>query len=825
MSDEIKLREYYEWASYLEHIYNYADDYIVICAIKDTPGNELTMQEIGAMRRVGFKSFSKQLWKMYIGIIVKGVKVVDLLADEPEKDLNYHNEIGNHNIEVFSSSWRKSNKCRICIDGIDYAVNSRGINIVIYDCLQQKVIDSVAYDGHEKFKRFKRNYLKFKLEKYKSGCSVDKIVRNDDNCQKVHLLIFGHNYFWNVVDSLVNELVKLSVDLKIVFFFENNVEVQNKLLEAGISHTFYKNYCIEIEKPEVVLFTTLSGVWPYNYDMLKEFVRYSKECYCLPVSLILNAYDCVDSLRNYISRLKDIGVKNYIVDKYLYSKLRDEENVNFLIESGNPKFDSIYKKLNNVTSFPREWEKLKGKKILLWLPDHDWDSGTNVSFDIYCHDIFSYFEENKNCGLIFRPHPHFAIDTIRAGIWKKEDEIRLKRYINNSENMVWDDTSDYSMAYKCCDYIFSDCASGTIISSMVTNKPIFILYRDDCAIINNNREILDAYYSVKGVEQLYKAFDMIQKGEDPLCEERKKMIEDRIYAYDGLNGRRIAEIITQNIRKYCKSSTIDLHTHSNYSDGQYSPKELMEMAFEEGIKTIALTDHDVIDGIKEAKEAASECGIRFIPGIEFSCQDTEEVHIIGLDIDWNNDEIVATCEKYKRDRENRAQNIIDFLTTKGIAVDFDAIKTIAGEGSIGRPHFAQWLVNQGIVVDKREAFDKYLDTQDFHSVVVREKPTPEFAIRLIHRAGGKAVLAHPGLLKKGMEEQKQFISKLSESGLDAIECFYSDHTVEQSTEYFELAKKLNLKISAGSDFHGEMIKKNVKLGVKVPLECNESFVV
>ena len=133
---------------------------------------------------------------------------------------------------------------------------------------------------------------------------------------------------------------------------------------------------------------------------------------------------------------------------------------------------------------------------------------------------------------------------------------------------------------------------------------------------------------------------------------------------------------------------------------------------------------------------------------------------------------------------------------------------------IARPHFAAYLVKHGYVGSTKEAFDRYLNTQDFHKEVTRVKPTPEEAIELIHQAGGKAVLAHPGQLKKNWDEREFFIASLKRAGLDGMECYYDKHTPADTEKFLALARKFHLGTSCGSDYHGIHVKPDVKLGMR-----------
>lgn len=260
---------------------------------------------------------------------------------------------------------------------------------------------------------------------------------------------------------------------------------------------------------------------------------------------------------------------------------------------------------------------------------------------------------------------------------------------------------------------------------------------------------------------------------------------------------------------------IDLHTHSTASDGQYTPTELVHLAKEKGIELFALTDHDTVEGIREARIAAQEEQLPFIAGIEISTRKEEEIHMVGLGIDETNPTLTAATQRYMEDRLNRGIVITRYLRSIGVCVDYEEVKAMAGEGSVGRPHFAQYLMEHGYVHSRQEAFDRYINTPSFHKETDRVLPLPEEAIQLIHEAGGKAILAHPGLLKMGKRWQEDLLYQLKAAGLDGIEVYYSKHSKAQIKYYLSLAKKYDLMISAGSDFHGEKVKPDVLIGVKL----------
>lgn len=263
---------------------------------------------------------------------------------------------------------------------------------------------------------------------------------------------------------------------------------------------------------------------------------------------------------------------------------------------------------------------------------------------------------------------------------------------------------------------------------------------------------------------------------------------------------------------------LDMHSHSTASDGQYSPSELVKLAYEKNLGIFAITDHDSVNGLEEGRKTAEKLNLRFIPGIEISAQEDEEIHVLGYEIDCNNDQILRCCEEFHNDRLHRGDRICEFLKSKGIDIDMSSIREIAGNGSLGRPHFARYLIDKGYVSERKEAFDKYLDTPEFLEATRRKEPTVTQAIDIIHSAGGKAVLAHPAFIHKEEDEIENMIAGLKEQGLDGIECFYSKHKKNQADFYLDIAYKYDLKTSCGSDFHGENVKADVALGMEFDME-------
>ena len=259
---------------------------------------------------------------------------------------------------------------------------------------------------------------------------------------------------------------------------------------------------------------------------------------------------------------------------------------------------------------------------------------------------------------------------------------------------------------------------------------------------------------------------------------------------------------------------IDLHIHSSASDGQYRPEIIVKKCKKKYIDIMAISDHDTMGGIEPARIEAEKDGIRFIPGIEISTQDIEEIHILGYGIDSGNVALCYACSKWHTDREARGNRIVDYLKTKGISVELDRVKNYSNGGNLGRPHFARYLIESGVVNSWEDAFSLFLDTEEFWEATDRVKPSCDEAIQMIHNAGGKAVLAHPGIYYMDEKKLDKLVERLTMAGIDGIECFYSKHNTRQTEHYLELMRYYNLKTSCGSDYHGERIKPDIKMGIE-----------
>jgi predicted metal-dependent phosphoesterase TrpH len=248
---------------------------------------------------------------------------------------------------------------------------------------------------------------------------------------------------------------------------------------------------------------------------------------------------------------------------------------------------------------------------------------------------------------------------------------------------------------------------------------------------------------------------------------------------------------------------IDLHTHTNFSDGTDTPTELVNKALASGITTLAITDHDSISGWDEAISALRP-GLSLVPGAEISCQTTNgiSVHILGLLFDPNHVELINTLSKTRENRHGRMEKIISRINEAGIDISMaDVLEQLSDGATLGRPHLADALVKKGVVASREEAFTQMLHNNSKY-YVSHYSPSPEVAIKLIKEAGGVAVIAHPMASHRGRVISTETFGSIINSGLDGIEVDHRDHTPDEKRELINLAKEFDLVMTGSSDYHG-----------------------
>ncbi len=262
----------------------------------------------------------------------------------------------------------------------------------------------------------------------------------------------------------------------------------------------------------------------------------------------------------------------------------------------------------------------------------------------------------------------------------------------------------------------------------------------------------------------------------------------------------------------------DLHLHTHFSDGTFSPEELARRAREAGLDVIALTDHDTLDGCPRMRDACAAEGLGFVPGTELTADTAgQEVHVLGYWVDDTSPALKSELERFQRVRHSRIEEMVARLNSHGVPLRAEAVFEIAQCNSPGRPHLARALVEGGFANDFDHAFDRFLK-KGRAAWVPKARMKSADAIRLIHDAGGAAVLAHPGLYRND-----GIIPRLAAEGLDGLECWHTKHSAEASANYARIASELTLVPTGGSDCHG-MAKGQPLVGrVRLPLECVEAL--
>ncbi|HZA26350.1 MAG TPA: PHP domain-containing protein [Actinomycetota bacterium] len=252
-----------------------------------------------------------------------------------------------------------------------------------------------------------------------------------------------------------------------------------------------------------------------------------------------------------------------------------------------------------------------------------------------------------------------------------------------------------------------------------------------------------------------------------------------------------------------RSQKIDLHTHTVYSDGTFTPAQSVELALERGLTALSISDHDSTEGLPEALRAAEGTGLEIVPGVEFSTiHEHGGVHMLTYWPDVADREFQAELQRLREDRYQRGERMVRKLQDLGYPVLFERVREIASGKNIGRPHIAQALVEAGVVAEVKEAFSDELIGTGGRAYVEKHALHPLDALPLMKRAGGLAVLAHPVHWRDGLPVPDQLIEEMVQAGLDGIEAAHPDHDPDTEARYREMAKRFGIVATGSSDCHG-----------------------
>ena len=257
----------------------------------------------------------------------------------------------------------------------------------------------------------------------------------------------------------------------------------------------------------------------------------------------------------------------------------------------------------------------------------------------------------------------------------------------------------------------------------------------------------------------------------------------------------------------------DLHLHTFFSDGTFTPEELVERASKLGFAAIALTDHDTVEGCERAAAACAAANMEFITGTELTAEHADtEVHILAYFVDTQNQVLLARIAEFQSVRQSRIREMVAALNKLGIPLKAESVFALANCKSPGRPHVARALVKEGLIGSLDQAFEKYLK-KGRPAWIPKTKMSALESVELIHQAGGLAVMAHPGL-----NRTDEIIPALVDAGLDGIECFHTKHSTAMAERYLEIAEKYHLLVTGGSDCHGFSKVKPLIGTVKLPYD-------
>ncbi|MFH1868600.1 MAG: PHP domain-containing protein [Candidatus Omnitrophota bacterium] len=267
-----------------------------------------------------------------------------------------------------------------------------------------------------------------------------------------------------------------------------------------------------------------------------------------------------------------------------------------------------------------------------------------------------------------------------------------------------------------------------------------------------------------------------------------------------------------------KEKRADLHIHTTYSDSSFTPERVVEYAKDKGLECIAIADHDSVNGLGQAMEAASSVGVEVIPAVEISAEeDGKEIHMLGYLIDYKDSKLLAVLQQIRDDRKKRLHKMVIALNQHGFNIDPEDIIRYSGDVSISRLHIAQYMKAKNLISSWREAFKKYIG-DDKPCYVASFRLSTKQVIDLIEDAKGVPVIAHPGLNKVD-----KLLPKLIEEGIKGIEAYHSEHRGSVPEHYVEYARKHGLVYTGGSDCHGDS-KGDVLMGnVTVPYSCVEEL--
>lgn len=410
------------------------------------------------------------------------------------------------------------------------------INVIYNDCNSKKNIQK--YIQEERF-------LKTQLKSVLPPDYIEKVNTYDElkvSSRTKKRIRFAVGALNNIIGfQSVAEAFYKDADYDVLLVVYGNPKgVKAELDKLGISYVYLYDYNIMEDRPDV-FFVTYGG--NATYQNMK---HYAKLVVAIHISIVKWSNVPISQYIKQVETQFNMAQPDiYIWDKLLFDEFKKNNLLkdNFYL-IGNPKFDVIYNCIQKK-AIRDDWEKIKGKKVFLWCTDHVFYC-ENISFDVFAKPIISLVSENPDSALIFRPHPQFVEELLGNGVWTFEDLYYFKKYFEQSDNMIWDDSGTYERAYSCCDAILVDSECGIICSALPLGVPMAALIREEKKT-SAQQDLVDNLYSVRKIEDLENFVKMVMEGQDPLRDRRMEMVNKYINHFDGMNGKRIKSLVEEMI--------------------------------------------------------------------------------------------------------------------------------------------------------------------------------------------------------------------------------------------------------------------------------------
>lgn len=410
-------------------------------------------------------------------------------------------------------------------------------NRIIHSVYEPYIIRSRQHDfPRDRAQKTKPHYF-LSLEENKT----ENVISNRlDVGVKIRFVLYGKAdvlVFYTVIAAFAKDS---RYDVKVLAFKDDGL-VQY-LDQLNISYTFFEHYRPDEDKPNI-LFATSAG--SENTRQLYQYVDH-----IIGVSVEAVKGDGFISSSEYKAVVKRFlwpffEPEYWILDKVLYEEYRQQGILQKnMVLIGNPKYDFIHDAISKEKVYPSGWEKLIGKRVILWATDHGFSS-SNVTIDVYGKQIFSYFRKHSDLGLIFRPHPAYFGELLSAKVWNESDLKVLRNYIDDSPNIIYDESGSYENAYRICDAILTDAGCGIIISGLPLNVPIGAMLRPEVSKATQEN-IISRLYRIDSEVKLEGFLDMVRQGLDTQKERHQLLMSECINHFDGKNGERIKKFVEDN---------------------------------------------------------------------------------------------------------------------------------------------------------------------------------------------------------------------------------------------------------------------------------------